>query len=230
MAAPVAVAGAGRRARAERGPSRSPFARPRPMLAADSGPRQGTEPGAAPDGDRYRAPQPPPPPLRHSFGLCAYSGAICAPKYAHKAVPPGNLQDAVQASGIKPAAVIRTAGRARARCAMMPAGLTAMAAAASTRPAAPAGNRKPRSATTVPERAGAGPTLDDRATKVTRQPLQPVRPSALRLNPSSGRSCLQDGLAAGDGDPGAGDVAGLVRGEHHVDRGDLGGLSRTAER
>ena len=41
---------------------------------------------------------------------------------------------------------------------------------------------------------------------------------------------LQDGLPAGDGDPGPGNIAGLVGGEHHVHRGDLGGLAGTVKR
>lgn len=40
---------------------------------------------------------------------------------------------------------------------------------------------------------------------------------------------LEDGLAAGDGDPGTGDIAGLVGGKQHVGRRDFGGLSWAAE-
>jgi hypothetical protein len=63
-------------ARAERGPSRPAC----PSVSADagggSGPRRGAELNAAPDGDRPCAPAPAPP--RHSFALCACSGAIWA--------------------------------------------------------------------------------------------------------------------------------------------------------
>jgi anti-anti-sigma factor len=39
----------------------------------------------------------------------------------------------------------------------------------------------------------------------------------------------QDGLAAGDGDPGPGDVAGLIGGEQHVGGRDLDGLAGAVE-
>ena len=43
-------------------------------------------------------------------------------------------------------------------------------------------------------------------------------------NPAGVLGLSEDRPAAGDGDPGAGDVAGLVGGEQDLDRRQLGGL------
>src|SRR3954468_2174507 len=67
-----------------------------------------------------------------------------------------------------------------------------------------------------------------------KDPARPAR-HPWRMNSEDGRATApapasEDGLASGHRDAGARDVAAVIGGEQHVDRGELGGLAGAAER